>query len=761
MNNPQWPDSLQPLVAQAAEAGVSTALASRAQWKNELAQWARAASLDERMRAQQAALSRFDAGEVPPGELLFLLSYCSELLWPYEEAPANLLPRLTARQEALVESLRSASQGDTAPGLQRETGEEIARVLARYLKRHPEAWTALVGDVRWTFDGKKVRFNETVELDIKRVVGAGPRALERLDQLRALLSTSQKDSRDRVVGLIQNQAIRMGWEDVRGELEEKLFQLALQPGNRSAVRTFIACYPEGKKEPGWCARASLLLTQQLGAEGEPSVIESLCELLGLFELPAVDGLRGALNALVSALGDVKDVTRARFVADHCWNVMRADEPGLMLVLLWLEEQLFRAGQGSADAFERRNRVREQVRLNPLAEPLCWLAEECSELWARLRSERRPSVDELTGWRQEVARRFGRKPALRKAAMELFLWCAPDEASSEAELVTLSLLKTSADKRNLRRLGEHLSARVRSRVRAIHAWLQSGPASAPEPAESATLTSALRHLRAASAVTLGGGRTWLRDRDLEELLFGAISRVERDFTARYPEHFREGGTELVTRLLDGLRQEFQNIEADLSALLTRGQSAPLALDLRYWKTSEAQGEGKTSGAEVAFVLDLEVDHFLRTQRVALVQVGRLDEQTGGQWAPSLRISRDKLDALLARTESAFCLFLVPPVMREECWVLPARLVRGLMETQGSVAVVAREGVQRSARSLAQWMTYELLGLWTGDERPEVVAQARSGTERQPDFVVTLSVRKSGRPPALSEPLAPSPPSPAES
>lgn len=737
-----WPDSLRPLYEEALGTSLEAAIGARPHWKAQLTQWASAATLDERIRAQEAALGRLDTGDLSPGEQLFLLSSCSELLWPYSEAPKDLLPRLTARQQSLVEGLRQSAQGDTATGLQRETGEEIARVLARYLKRHPDAWTSLVGDVRWTYDGKKVRFNETVELDIKRLVGAGPRALERLDQLRSLLSTSRKESRDRVVGLIQNQAIRMGWQDVRGELEEKLFQVALVPGSRSAVRTFIACYPEGKKEPGWCTRASLLLTQYLGAAGgEPSIVESLCELLGLFEHPVVDGLRGALNALVSTLGEAKDVGSVRVVADHCWSVMRPEEPGLMLVLLWLEERLFRegAGQGAQDAFERRNRVREQVRLNPLAEPLCWLAEECAELWPRFGSERRPSAEELTGWRQEVSKRFGRKPALRKAAMELFLWCAPDEAASEAELVVLSLLRTSTDKRNLRRLGEHPSARVRSRVRALHAWLQSGPTSTPESAEPATLTSALRHLRATSAVTLSGGRTWLRDRDLEELLFGAISRVERDFTARYPEHFREGAPELVARLLEGLKQEFQSIDADLSTVLSRGQAGPVALDFRYTRTAETEGESRASGVEVAFLLDIEVAHFLRTKRAAFLQVGKLEERGEGQWAPSFRFSRERVEALLNRTEAAFCLFLVPPFAREESWLVPARLVRGLMETQDSVAVVAREGVQRAARSLSQWLIYELLGLWTGDERPAVVEQAGGRAEHRPDFIVELTMR----------------------
>ena len=95
---------------------------------------------------------------------------------------------------------------------------------------------------------------------------------------------------------------------------------------------------------------------------------------------------------------------------------------------------------------------------------------------------------------------------------------------------------------------------------------------------------------------------------------------------------------------------------------------------------------------------------------------------GPWAPNLRLAREQVDGMLGRSEASFCLFLVPPALRAECWMVPARLVRGLMEAQGSLSTVSREGAQRVARSLAQWMTYELLGLWSGDDRPEVLERA---------------------------------------
>jgi hypothetical protein len=748
--NDKWPESIQALYEQVAGASPEAVLSSRPQWTERLSEWVRDATLDEREMAQAATWSRLDSGARSPGELLFLLAHCGELLWPYSEPPRELLQRLTTRQAQLVQAMAGEGRGEALEPLVREVDAELSKVLSRYLKRHPEGLVALVSGVRCTFDGKVLRFNETVELDLRTLLGSEKRVIGRLDQLRGLLPYL-REGRDKLVAFIRERAARIPWRECRDILEEKLFQLVGAPERRSELRGFLGCYAQGKGEGRWCARASLLLARNLEEGGPLAVIENLSELLAYFEAP-VEGLRGALQALVVSIHEGKDLERHRLVADKCWERLKPkEEPGLALVLLWLEERIFRVAlrQGSEDAFERRNRARERVRELPVVEALCWLAEECADLWPRFESERRPGADELTAWRQEVTRRLVRKPVLRKAAIEFFLWCAPDAAASEAELVTLSLVKTSTDRRQLRRLGEHPSTRVRFRVRAINAWLEAGSEASSEPATPATLTGALRHLRASGAMGLGGGRTWLRDRDLEELLVGTFGRVERDFSARYPEHFREDEAWLVTRLLEELKHEFESIRSDLSILLSQGQPVPLELDLQYRRTRvPVEGESpqetpRPTGVELAFVLKVEVDGFLSTKRAVLVRASKLERRGEGQWAPNLRLAREQVDGLLGQTESSFCLFLVPPSLRAECWMVPARLVRGLMDAQGSLSTVSREGAQRVARSLAQWMTYDLLGLWTGDDRPAVLERAEEGAERGPDFVVEISVRKGGR------------------
>ncbi|AKF82237.1 hypothetical protein MFUL124B02_26545 [Myxococcus fulvus 124B02] len=913
-----WPESLRPLYEEVASTPTTEAVEASARWNTSFADWVRGASLEERTLAQLAAWERLARGERGLGELLFLVGSCSELLWPYAAPPAGLLERLLSRQGAMLELLRGTGEPEVAARVLRESEAALSTVLTRYLKRHPDSLLSLVGNVPCTYDGRALRFLDSVEVDVKRVMASGNKAIGMLEQLRLLLPATAEAGRDKLAEYIRTRASRIPWQEASEVLAERLFALATSPDGRGAMRGFLACYPNGRKEPEWCARAGVLLARTLEVGGSPAVVENLCELLARFDAPPVDGLRGALGALVGSDFDtLTDLGPVRFVLDHCQANLRKGEPGLVLTQVWLEERLFRASvrKGLSDAFERRKRMR--AKLEPMATGfahLCWLAEECADLWPKLGSENRPGLDELAAWRDEVAERIARKPMPRKAAIEFFLWCAPDAASSEAELVVLSLTRTETDRRQVRRLKDHPSSRVRLRVRTLQRWFQGATgkdgAKAPPPTGAvgpASLTDALRHLHVTRAVPLSG-RTWLRDRDLEELLFGAVSRVEADFSARYPERFREDTVELVDSLLEALSGELGRVKADLFSLLAQGQPPPLDFELTVRRVAERvveapkpsrRGRGRaaavpvatevglldvstswapvvesvivedesagmsmedevsrlleaealsrveasdetalaevnegpsdglaieesvpavaptepadegsdndfhvdapiqvaeatrpeplpplvaptetsasevrlpdeeptarsrrgrakrgssdrvpdsrTAGTEIAFIMSAEVDGFVDTERAVLVQVVKLEQRGEGQWLPHFKLGREMVDGLLSRTDSAYCLFLVPPIPRAECWLLPARLVRDLMDAQRSLTTVSRDSVARAARSLSQWWMGDFVNLWTGDERTAFLEHVSPESPNAPDFVVQCSFHSGTRTP----------------
>ncbi|MFP2958926.1 hypothetical protein ACLEPN_14040 [Myxococcus sp. 1LA] len=264
-----WPDSLRSLYESVTGTPVADAVAASSQWREDFARWVRGATLDERTRAQAAAWSHLDTGERSPAELLFLLSSCSELLWPYAAPPRGLLPRLMARQEAMLAALNEAGDADTAARVRRETEASVTTVLTRILKRHPDALQSLVGDAPCTFDGRALRFHGAVEVDLRQVLGTGAKSVALLEQLRALMPATAADGRDRLAEFIRTRAARLPWREASEVLAERLFALATSPEGRSGMSGFLACYPGGRKEPDWCARAGLLLSRTLEVGGRP------------------------------------------------------------------------------------------------------------------------------------------------------------------------------------------------------------------------------------------------------------------------------------------------------------------------------------------------------------------------------------------------------------------------------------------------------------------------------------------------------------
>ncbi|MBF0346178.1 MAG: hypothetical protein HQL81_00790 [Magnetococcales bacterium] len=86
----------------------------------------------------------------------------------------------------------------------------------------------------------------------------------------------------------------------------------------------------------------------------------------------------------------------------------------------------------------------------------------------------------------------------------------------------------------------------------------------------------------------------------------------------------------------------------------------------------------------------------------------------------------------------------PMIREECWMLPARFVRNIMECRGTKVTLEKNAVARGARSFAHWLVYDVIGLWTGDERSEIIRKAEGSHKgRKPRFLVAVTVHKGKR------------------
>jgi hypothetical protein len=169
---------------------------------------------------------------------------------------------------------------------------------------------------------------------------------------------------------------------------------------------------------------------------------------------------------------------------------------------------------------------------------------------------------------------------------------------------------------------------------------------------------------------------------------------------------------------------------------------------------AKGVGtRRFSVDVVFIIHVTDAGQTVSKRAAFIQCKKLRSRSEDVWEPSFDIDRVQCDELIAQTEASFYMFLTPPFAGSEIWMTPARLVRNLTWLHGSGerkrasgrSALPRVPTYFASRSLAQWLTYDIFGLWTGDERKEVLAKAEPhGAGLSPRFVVTVRIRSNPTP-----------------
>jgi hypothetical protein len=115
----------------------------------------------------------------------------------------------------------------------------------------------------------------------------------------------------------------------------------------------------------------------------------------------------------------------------------------------------------------------------------------------------------------------------------------------------------------------------------------------------------------------------------------------------------------------------------------------------------------------------------------------------QWEPSYSIDMKQLFDLAGPTASSYYLFLGPEESGRLLPVVPARLLKDLLRSGAVTRSFNRADLGRVSRRLSQWLTYDVIGLWTGDPDVKAVKKAAGGEGRNAHRLVELTVDLSER------------------
>lgn len=735
------------LLAQAKQLTLADAVAKRDEWRRQVSNCAVTEGSEswlffwDSIRPIHTATTN-----MPDGVLVFVMFSCIPIYtkWVFAQ-PADVANRLIRAARPLIEALRADGTKDSL-AIVEEIRLSVGWAITRNVANHPHAFPLILGKVPWSLERSRMHFGGVVECEGAEIFGK----IETVDDLERLR-----------VWVSENPPIRGGlrfldllvarlWNTVSAPLRD-LWLNRVADRYVGGASTFLAFYVRARRDASWLQAAVEELERTMKRSfSDAQDVDRWCIEIQQFHR-SLGGPRLLLEFLRREDLNASNAERFTRVLDLIWETRDPADDACLVSLLFHEIRLVEidrdAGRTSYGSTERWKTVIERIESNPRMKPSFWIAERLAELHSASHygsALARP--EERLAWRREIGERLTGQTA--RDAMEALLWWSDGVGADEAEFTVLSLIRSEEDRDHLRAMFQHSSRIVQIRARAVDALLDGHEDARRRGDRSLRASSISAVLSAARDVVPASptARTWIGDSTIEALIHTSVSRVERTFCAEYASQWGNDEERLVAHLLSNLEHAFADVAQLLRDVELHGLAHPVEVSLEYREPTKREEGDKGVGTEtfavdVAFIVRIESHGTLVTERATFLQCKKVEGSgASGDWKPSFVVSSPQLNDLIAQTESAFYLFLVPAFAREECWVVPARLVRNLMTLDGTKASLPRLRAANGSRSLATWLTFDLMGLWTGDERVEIVKKAQGNHPgRRPRFVVAITIR----------------------
>jgi hypothetical protein len=350
------------------------------------------------------------------------------------------------------------------------------------------------------------------------------------------------------------------------------------------------------------------------------------------------------------------------------------------------------------------------------------------------------------WIADLVRLAGEGDNMRSALLEGILWHGSERVDELVMTAAAAICEASLDQGSsvLDSLSAHPSSLVRLRAAALRRLEAGEPIEPDRPLPTGMLDSG-RRLAELAERHRASPLTWIGDRQVEVAIESAVQRAAATFTGSYEGHWREDEEPLTVKLLGDVRAALGVVEADIAAVAGRrpgGRRISFSLrDRMVSKHEEGQpGTDPTASfsTDVCLIMTARQDGKVVANRATLIQVKKLKKGPDARWKNSFEIVRQQLKDISKNTDAAFYMLMGPESAGRAIEIMPARLVAEHLPSRGKTVGLRRELVALASRSLARWLTYDIVGLWTGDPKVQVVRKAAGADGRRPYLLVELEV-----------------------
>ncbi|MET3225779.1 hypothetical protein ABIF35_006566 [Bradyrhizobium japonicum] len=387
--------------------------------------------------------------------------------------------------------------------------------------------------------------------------------------------------------------------------------------------------------------------------------------------------------------------------------------------------------------------RPQTDLEDLADAVVRAAELLKELGLTISGSQSYRLSELSAetrasWRHELCTVVGDAAMLKSAVTEILLWFGRPR-DDRAVIFAVLDLHASQELAAIVPFTTHRNDLVRRRAVAVLDLANGVP-------NADALLRRRAGLKPAAGSEprdgLGPSRTWIGDARIERLMEDALDAVTRTFGDQV-RRTRDSGEEThVAILFERLAGAFSMISDRLAAYAAEtNANERLEFKIEHRIVGKAEEGGKGIGADrfsadICVIFEAREDGRPFTRRASLVQAKRIFVRQAALEVDYYPVDPGQLRDLADQTMAGFVLLVGPSCDGVSMPVIPARLFLDLVERGEPSTQIAPAVASRLGKGLGTWLVEDVIGLWTGDWKEQLLAKAKGGEGREPFLLVEI-------------------------
>jgi hypothetical protein len=225
-------------------------------------------------------------------------------------------------------------------------------------------------------------------------------------------------------------------------------------------------------------------------------------------------------------------------------------------------------------------------------------------------------------------------------------------------------------------------------------------------------------------------------ELEALLRGRIEQAAKQLSRELPEQLGRNEEKLTTRILTVVQKALD----DASAVAPESTDAGKRIDVSCEFRELSKGQEKVDGADVAWLLEVDVPNAIRFAQTEFVQAKKAVYE-GGKYVHKWTIETAQLKTLQGRSQTAVYWLYAPD---GTIHVVPARIIRAILVGEDRAAVaharIDLSNVRSASITMSQFLVDLFTGGWIGSTDPRALQVARGEDAfDKPDITFALRIR----------------------